>query len=245
MGEDVHAQDRISVCINNELRKPTCFAHRLGAPNRPHRMLADLDPASLSLSFLSGQSHARDLRICKYPARNPTGVILSCFPPERVPNGDSRRVDGKVGVLQPPQDITDSPNVRSRCAEGFVDSNSLVGVAFNPRAFEAEFSEMMRPPAGGDKDPVSLDSLLLPGHRCCHGHAAACELFDPGRDGAGEDSDAFLAEDHFQFPRYLFVFPWEHTIPALEDRHLHAEPVEDLPELHALRSAAEDNHGRG
>src|SRR5713101_1686456 len=245
MGEDMHAQDLIGVCIHNELRKPTCFAHCARTPNGPHRILADLDPAALGLSFFSGRSHAGDLGIRKYSARNPAGVILSGFSPQRVPDGDSRRVDGKVGVLQPAQNITDSPNVRSRCAEGFVDSNSLVRVAFYPSAFEAELSEMVRPSSRGDKDPISLDALLLPGHCRRHGDAAACELFDPGRDGAGEDSDAFLSEDHFQFPGYLFVFPWEHAIPALEDRHLHPEPVEDLPELHALRSAAEDDHGPG
>lgn len=115
MREDMHAQDFVRVRVNNELHKPSCLAHRSRTPHSSHGMFADFHPASSGLRFLRRKPDTCHLWIGKHGPRNPARVIMPFLPSQRVPHGEPRRVDGKVRVLQPAQDIANGPHVPGGC----------------------------------------------------------------------------------------------------------------------------------
>src|SRR3989304_5746415 len=78
--------------------------------------------------------------------------------------------------------------------------------------------------------PISTTSCARrPGHSGDAGRPAVGKALHAYRLSARADVDAFLAQDHFQCPRDLFIFPRQEPITAPQHRHRHAEPVEDLP----------------
>ena len=60
---------------------------------------------------------------------------------------------------------------------------------------------------------------------------------------AGANVDALLTQNRCQLVRDLFVLPRKHAVAPLQDRHLHTEAVENLPEFHSLRTAPDDHQG--
>src|SRR3989337_293309 len=98
----------------------------------------------------------------------------------------------------------------------------------------------MRPPTGRHQDAVRLTPLLPPRHSCDDSRPAVGEALHAYRLSARTNIDAFLAQDRFQCPRDLFIFPRQDAITALQHRHLDSQPMEDLPELHSLWAAADD-----
>jgi hypothetical protein len=151
-----------------------------------------------------------------------------------------------------PDDVAGGVNVRVGRPELLVNVDCPLVGRLDARRRQAD-PVAVGPDAGRDEHRVAGDCALgavddrVYGHRRVSrvgvgaGAAVDCRPVDPLKVGAGDDVDSLLLEDPLHLAADLALHPGENAVGPLEEGHVHADTVEDLPPLQRGVAAAEDH----
>ena len=192
-----------------------------------------------SLEYLSlGHADVADLRVGEDAIGHGRGIDFARFAKDGVAEGGAALLGGDVGELHATGYVAGGPDVRRRGAELLVDGDPAA-LCVDTNRFQVEVGGLGHA-ASGDEYFVDVDAerVALMGQQQRPGAVLiAADIFDLG---GGVDVYAVPVQDALQHVGDLFVFGRHDLGQHLEQCHLGSEAGEDLGELGADRSGADD-----
>ena len=223
--------------VHHQLHQHLLVAARQRVPHRTEGGTINLDVREALDRLILGQADRADLRLREHGRRNGVVVGRRRVVLEGGLDEAHRFVDGHRRQLHAVGDVADRPDVLDIGAGISVDDDGTRLAKFHADAFE--------PHILGIRDATDGQHDLVDGQRLAagkqHVQPALRVLAHPFGNRVAEDPDSLFLHRLVQSPAKVHVEPAEDLLAAIDQRGLHAQPMEDVGELDGDVASALDH----